>query len=126
MITRSGRRGAAAHLVKEGIDLYSRHIFVRHYDDVLGRVTSFVSRDRRHADHVTRRCPPVDDVLGEEYAEYLDYRQYDDAFSLSDLRPSRPDVTPSSNFRRAWQRDQARSWRSSAVRTRQCRIYELN
>ena len=49
MITRSGRRGAAAHLVKEGIDLYSRHIFVRHYDD----------------------------VLGEEYAEYLDYRQYE-------------------------------------------------
>jgi len=36
---------AAAHLVKEGINLYNQHIVVRHYDDVLGpsHVTSFTT-----------------------------------------------------------------------------------
>ena len=39
---------AAAHLVNYGIDLYNRHIFVRYYDD----------------------------VLTEEYDEYLNYLEY--------------------------------------------------
>ena len=84
-VTADERGVAAAHLVTEGIDLYNRHIVVRHYDDVLGpsHITPFTSRDRPHADHVTCRCPPVDDVLAEEYAEYLDYRQYDDACYLA-------------------------------------------
>ena len=64
---------AAAHLVTEGIDLYNQHIVVRHYDD----------------------------VLAEEYAEYLDYRQYDRTLLSRSLvsNPLPHHATPSSNFR---------------------------
>ena len=45
---------AATHLVGAGIDLYNRHIFVRHYDD----------------------------VLADEYVEYLQYRDYEHQLHL--------------------------------------------
>jgi len=49
---------AAAHLVRAGIDLYNRHIFVRYYDD----------------------------VLAEEYGEFQRYREYQQQLQLVKTR----------------------------------------